>query len=90
MSEHIVPARLTEDNTALSHEWAVKAHKVLGCRVYSRVDFIVPDDGTNPVILEVNTLPGMTPTSLFPDAARAVGLSYEDMIEALVKQSLPK
>jgi D-alanine-D-alanine ligase len=88
MSEHIVPARLDEKNTELSHEWAVKAHKVLGCRVYSRVDFIVPEDGTPPVILEVNTLPGMTPTSLFPDAARAVGLSYEDMIDTLVKRSL--
>ncbi|OZM57249.1 D-alanine--D-alanine ligase [Lottiidibacillus patelloidae] len=87
-SEHIVPANVDEKTTRLLQNNAVKAHQVLDCNVYSRVDFIVPTDGSEPVILEVNTLPGMTPTSLFPDAARAIGLSYEAMIEELVKLSL--
>ncbi|TCP31669.1 D-alanine--D-alanine ligase [Scopulibacillus darangshiensis] len=88
MSEHIVPARLDDDITKKLKEWSVKAHKELGCKIYSRVDFILPNDGSDPIILEVNTLPGMTPTSLYPDAARAVGLSYDDMVDRLVKLTL--
>ncbi|UOE92371.1 D-alanine--D-alanine ligase [Alkalihalobacillus sp. LMS39] len=90
MSEHIVPARVDDKTTAYLQKNAVLAHQVLGCDIYSRVDFIVPYDGTDPVILEVNTLPGMTPTSLYPDAAREVGLSYDDMIEKLVQLSTKK
>ncbi|EIT86564.1 D-alanine--D-alanine ligase [Fictibacillus macauensis ZFHKF-1] len=89
-SEHFVPARLDEATTALLQKQAVQAHEALGCEVYSRVDFIVPPDGSAPVILEVNTLPGMTPTSLFPDAAREIGLSYPDMMEELITLSLNK
>ncbi len=87
-SEHIVPARLTPEQTAYVQKYAVLAHQALGCNIYSRADFIVPHDGSNPVILEVNTLPGMTPTSLYPDAAREIGLSYEEMIEKLVLMSI--
>lgn len=90
MSEHIVPARVSDETTELLQEQAVLAHIALGCDVYSRVDFIVPRDGSKPVILEVNTLPGMTPTSLYPDAAREIGLTYDDMIERLVQLSLKK
>jgi D-alanine-D-alanine ligase len=90
MSEHIVPARVSDEMTMLLQEQAVLAHEGLGCDIYSRVDFIVPHDGSAPVILEVNTLPGMTPTSLYPDAAREIGLSYEEMIEMLVQLSLKK
>ncbi len=90
MSEHIVPARVGDNTMNLLQANAVLAHQVLGCDIYSRVDFIVPRDGTEPVILEVNTLPGMTPTSLYPDAAREIGLSYEDMIEKLVQLSKNK
>lgn len=89
-SEHIVPARITEEQTAYVQKYAVLAHQSLGCNIYSRADFIVPHDGSDPVILEVNTLPGMTPTSLFPDAAREIGLSYEEMIETLIKLSIEK
>ncbi|WP_088102241.1 D-alanine--D-alanine ligase family protein [Halalkalibacter urbisdiaboli] len=89
-SEHFVPARLTEEQTAYVQKHAVLAHQALGCNIYSRVDFIVPEDETDPVILEVNTLPGMTPTSLYPDAAREIGLSYEDMVEKLIHLSLNK
>ncbi|MFC7391539.1 D-alanine--D-alanine ligase family protein [Scopulibacillus cellulosilyticus] len=84
MSTHYVPARIQDDVTKKLQKWSVLAHRQLGCETYSRVDFILPNDGSEPVILEVNTLPGMTPTSLFPDAANAVGISYDDMIEQLV------
>ena len=89
-SEHFVPARVDEKTRELLQKNAVLAHQALGCEVYSRVDFIVPHDGTDPVILEVNTLPGMTPTSLFPDAAREYGMSYEDMIERFIELSFQK
>ncbi|PKR78870.1 D-alanine--D-alanine ligase [Halalkalibacillus sediminis] len=86
-SDHIVPALLTDDLTQKIQDYAVQAHQVLGCETYSRVDFILTDDQV-PVILEVNTLPGMTPTSLYPDAASAIGMSYEEMIEQFLKLTL--
>lgn|SRR5690625_157819 len=86
-SEHIIPARIDEKTTKLIQDYAVKAHQVLGCKTYSRVDFIL-DQNNTPIILEVNTLPGMTPTSLFPDAAQSIGLTYNNMIETFVNLSI--
>ncbi|WP_087971557.1 D-alanine--D-alanine ligase family protein [Oceanobacillus rekensis] len=88
-SQHIVPAVIDEETTGLIQSYAILAHQSLGCETYSRVDFILNEDGL-PMILEVNTLPGMTPTSLFPDAANAVGIKYEDMIEKFVTLSMGK
>lgn len=88
-SEHIIPAQIDEVTTERIKDFSVLAHQVLGCEVYSRADFLLTDDGT-PYLLEVNTLPGMTPTSLFPDSAKQVGLSYEDMIESFVQLSIEK
>ncbi|EKN67382.1 D-alanine--D-alanine ligase [Schinkia azotoformans] len=87
-SDHIIPARVSDEITVYLQKNAVLAHQSLNCKTYSRTDFIVPFDGSLPVVLEVNTLPGMTPTSLFPDAAKEIGLSYEDMIERLIELSL--
>lgn len=87
-SDHIIPARVSDAITEYLQKNAVLAHQSLNCKTYSRTDFIVPFDGSLPVVLEVNTLPGMTPTSLFPDAAREIGLSYEDMIERLIELSI--
>ncbi|MBN8208018.1 D-alanine--D-alanine ligase [Bacillus sp. NTK071] len=89
-SEHIVPARISQTYTKMIQHQSVIAHELLGCETYSRVDYIVPKDGTEPVFLEVNTLPGMTPTSLYPDAAKEVGYSYEQMIEHLIQLGLKK
>lgn len=86
-SEFVIPAPLDEQTTKTIQKYAVYAHQVLGCRTYSRVDFIVQEDNT-PIILEVNTLPGMTPTSLFPKSAEKFGLSYEQMIEKLIQLSV--
>ena len=89
-SDHIIPARIDKKTENIVKEWAIKAHKKLGCETLSRVDFIIPDDGSLPVILEVNTLPGMTETSLYPDAAKAVGISYEDIVYKFVEVTLKK
>lgn len=85
-SEHIVPAKITDEITKKIQSYAIKAHQLLGCKTYSRVDFILTKDNI-PMILEVNTLPGMTPTSLFPDAAKAMGMDYKTMIEKCIELS---
>lgn len=86
LSEHLVPAPLPPAQYEHTQQLAMRAHKALGCRDLSRVDFVVPDGGA-PVVLEVNTLPGMTPTSLYPDAARAAGLSFEAVVRILIERA---
>ncbi|BAS26127.1 D-alanine--D-alanine ligase family protein [Limnochorda pilosa] len=88
-SEHVIPAPLPEATYARTQEVACLAHQALGCRDLSRVDFVVPDSG-EPVLLEVNTIPGMTPTSLYPDAARAAGISFEQLVAHLVERALAR
>ena len=83
LSEHVIPAGITDDQNRRTMELAVEAHRALGCRDLSRADFVVPPRG-EPVLLEVNTLPGMTPTSLYPDAARAAGYPFADLVRHLV------
>jgi len=84
LSEHIMPAVLSEDQTLRLQQIAIAAHQALGCRDLSRVDFIVPDNQTE-LLLEVNTLPGMTPTSLYPDGARGYGLDFPALVSNLVE-----
>ena len=73
------PADLPEALAGRIRELGLRAAQVLGCTGVSRVDFRLPPKG-EPSCLEVNTIPGMTPTSLVPMAAWAVGLSYEDVV----------
>lgn len=86
-SQHICPARLPEDIAARIREQAVAAHRVLGCAGMSRSDFLLDEDGVA-WILETNTIPGMTATSLLPDAARAAGISFPDLCTQLIGFSL--
>lgn len=93
-SVHVCPADLPADLVRNVQELAVKAHAALSCRDLSRVDFIVADPGAQPApgdlpvtVLEVNTLPGMTPTSLFPEAAAAVGVAMCSLCDALVSRA---
>lgn len=83
MSEYEVPAPLSRQCTAELQDLAVRAHRVLRMSAYSRVDFRV-DENDRPWCLEVNSLPGMTATSLLPKAAAAVGVSFEDLCERIV------
>ncbi len=87
MSRHIIPARIPEAAQEACARRAVDAHRALGCRGVSRADVIVDADG-EAWLLEVNTIPGMTPTSLLPDAARAVGIEFEGLCAALVGYAL--
>ena len=89
LSDHIMPAPLPEEQYRRTQEVGVQAFEALGCRDLSRVDFVVPDDG-EPVVLEVNTMPGMTPTSLFPDAAREAGISFEELVDMLVGRAVAR
>ena len=86
-SEHIIPARVPEDVLGQVGQLAMAAHRAIGCRAFSRVDLMLDAD-FRPYVLEVNTLPGMTETSLLPDAARAVGLDYADLVEKILELSL--
>ena len=84
---HIIPARLDKDVYELAQELAVKAHKALGCRGVSRSDFIITADG-KPYILETNTIPGMTETSLLPDSARHAGIEFPQLCRKIVELAL--
>ncbi len=87
MTEYFVPARLDEKVAERVRETAVKVHRLLRCRDVSRIDMIVGKDGT-PYVLELNTGPGMTETSLLPMAASADGISFEELVELLVRTAL--
>jgi len=89
LSEHVIPAPLSAAQYQNTQETAKLAHLALGCRDLSRADFVVPLE-SEPVLLEVNTLPGMTPTSLYPDAARAAGITFEELVATLVKRALAR
>jgi len=85
-TDEICPARLNDEQTSRAAELAVAAHRALGCRGVSRTDMIVSDRGI--VVLEVNTLPGMTATSLVPRSALAAGISFEDLVTWMVNDAL--
>jgi len=83
-ARELCPAPLPEAITRRLMDIALMAHRLLGIKGYSRADFILPADGM-PCLLEVNTLPGMTPTSLIPQEAAAVGLSFGELLERLLE-----
>ena len=83
----LCPAPITDDEWRQVGEFALKLHRALGLSVYSRADFILDENGLA-WCLEINTLPGMTPTSLVPQEAAQVGLSYADLCERIVELSL--
>lgn len=85
-TDEICPARLTEAQTALVADYALRAHRALGCSGATRTDMIVAKDQI--VILEVNTLPGMTATSLLPKAAETAGIGYDDLCHWLVEDAV--
>jgi D-alanine-D-alanine ligase len=89
-TEHIFPAKLPPEITALCEAYAVKAHQVLGCHGTSRTDFRwdeeAGEDGL--FVLETNTQPGMTPLSLVPEQAAGCGISYADLVEMLCAEGL--
>lgn len=84
LCHHIIPACIDQRTEREVIEIGKKAYRELNCCGLSRIDFIV-DRKKGPMIIEVNTLPGMTDMSLFPDAARYVGISYEELVEKILE-----
>jgi len=86
VTEEICPARISPDLTAKAQNFAKAAHKVLHCSGYSRTDMILRDKEF--YVLETNTIPGMTATSLFPQAAKVAGYSFSQLLDKLIQLSL--
>ena len=87
MSQEICPADISPEQTAILKDAALKIHKCLGLGFYSRIDFKMEADGSF-TCLEANTLPGMTPGSLFPKEARQAGISYSDLCDMIVRAAM--
>ncbi len=87
MTDFILPADLPEPVAARAQELATLVHRTLGCRGFSRVDFIV-DSADTPQLTEINTIPGMTETSDLPAQAHAAGIGYEELVEMMLFSSL--
>ena len=87
---HVCPAQIPPEITALCEDYALRAHKLLGCEGTSRTDFrwddALGEEGL--FVLETNTQPGMTPLSLVPEQARHAGMEYADLVEAIVSEAL--
>ncbi len=86
-SKHVIPAEIPEEVTQAALEAALVAHNALGCRGVSRSDFRYDDDAQRLVILETNTQPGMTPTSLVPEQAAYKGISYEKLVRWMIEDA---
>jgi len=89
LTRYEVPAKLPVEIAITVQEMALLAHRALGCRDVSRVDFRLAEEGT-PYILEVNTIPGMTETSLLPKAAAAAGISFKELVLRILESALKK
>jgi D-alanine-D-alanine ligase len=86
-TQHIIPPRLDNKKIDEANELGLKAHKILKCRGISRSDFILDRDTGNFFILEINTQPGMTPTSLVPEIAKYHGISFDSLIDWIIKDA---
>jgi D-alanine-D-alanine ligase len=87
-TDEIVPARIPEEQYRLAGEIAIACHKALDCRGMSRTDMMLR--GEDIYVLEVNTIPGMTPTSLLPRAAEAAGMKFSELLDRLIQFALER
>ena len=86
-TDYHVPARLDVETLDLCRELAVKACESCRVRTYGRVDFMVSEEGSQPYVLEINTLPGFTPTSLLPMSAQHEGVSFVELVRELIEHA---
>jgi D-alanine-D-alanine ligase len=86
LSRHIIPARVAPEIALKIERIALSVYRAFDCRQFARVDFMISRENI-PYVLEVNTIPGLTETSLFPDAAKAVGISFSDLVVRLVNEA---
>ena len=89
MTDYVVPAELEDEIAQNAQEAGLSAHKLLGCYGCSRVDMILSDDNI-PFVLEINTIPGLTATSLLPKAAKVVGIDFSQLCIKLIKLAYDK
>jgi len=85
-AEHVCPAKIGAEETKEIQELALRAFRALGLQVYARVDVILSESG-RPFVLEINTIPGMTESSLLPEAAAATGINYVDLCSRIIALS---
>lgn len=85
-TEYLCPAPLDAEVTAAVQRVALRAHQALGCGAYSRVDIMLAEDG-QPYLLEINTIPGMTATSLLPKAAKAAGMTFPELCSRIAEKT---
>jgi D-alanine-D-alanine ligase len=88
MTTFVCPAELPDDTTARAQELALEVYRLLGCRGVARVDLMLDDASNELWVLETNVIPGMTETSLLPQAADAAGISFEELIARLLASAL--
>lgn len=86
LTEEICPARISKTQTKKAQQAALTAYKSLDCKGFGRVDMIIK--GNNIYVLEVNTIPGLTPVSLFPKAAKAAGITYPKLLDKVIQLAL--
>ncbi len=89
MCEHIIPAGIDHASQDEIGQISQQVYKLMGCKGFARIDFMLDSSGS-PYVLEVNTIPGMTEMSLVPDAARAAGMNFEELVERIVRLALEK
>jgi len=87
MSKHIVPAQLEKEQYELAQSLALSAHRALGCKGATRVDMVIDREGKI-YLLEVNTIPGMTETSLLPEAAAVAGIDFNHLVVRILSYAL--
>jgi len=90
LTDYVVPAPLDETLSRKIKKTALECHKVLGCFGCSRVDLILEDKSKDAFVLEVNTIPGMTSTSLLPKAAQSAGLGFRELCLRLIRLAYEK
>ncbi len=87
MSKYICPAEINKNISSKIKEISLKIHKLLGCRHYSRVDFLL-DRNNDPWFLEINTRPGLTETSLLPKSLESAGVNFNQIIEKIIREAM--
>ena len=86
MTKYVCPANLSEDLKNKIMADSLKIFELLNCKGYGRIDYII-DENNNNYFLEINTLPGMTETSLYPDGAAHLGYTFPELIQLLIEEA---
>lgn len=90
LTEYIVPADIAPQISKRAQELALSAHRILGCNSFSRVDMLYSTSYEEVYVLEVNTIPGLTKTSLLPKAAKAIGIEFDDLILKMLESAFSR